>query len=64
MRVKVQRMFPNCQKYKKCCSENWKKELENIKDIPTPIIIEKHDTENVKEYNKTNKREEDFESGI
>ena len=37
--VKVQRMFPNCAKYSKCCSESWDKKLENVQDVPKPEII-------------------------
>ena len=37
--VKVQHMFPNCGKYKKCCSEAWNPILENINDVPKPEII-------------------------
>ena len=32
--VKVQRMFPNCQKYKKCCDESGTEEMmEKVKQI-------------------------------
>ena len=41
--VKVQRMFPNCQKYNKCCSESGMEELmaktENISQCPPTEII-------------------------
>lgn len=29
MKVKVQRMFPNCEKYKKCCTDNNSEILKN-----------------------------------
>ena len=35
----VQRDFPNCGKYKTCCSESWDPKLENVKDVPKPEII-------------------------
>ena len=37
--VKVQKMFPNCAKYSKCCSESWNPKLENVEDVPKPEII-------------------------
>ena len=42
IKVRVQHMWPNCQKYKSiygaCCDKTWKKELENVKDVPKPIM--------------------------
>jgi hypothetical protein len=34
--VKVQRMFPNCGKYTKCCSEVWTSKLEKVIHMPVP----------------------------
>ena len=34
--VNSQHMYPNCEKYKHCCSESWKPTLENVKDVPIP----------------------------
>ena len=35
--VKVQRMFPNCQKYTHCCDENWDKKLERVIKMPIKV---------------------------
>jgi len=35
--VKVQRMFPNCQKYTKCCDEAWDKKLEHHINMPIKV---------------------------
>ncbi len=32
--VKVQHMFPNCGKYKKCCDETWTKNMERTIKMP------------------------------
>lgn len=35
--IKVQQMFPNCQKYKKCCSDDsefWKGLQQRLDDTP------------------------------
>lgn len=36
--------FPNCSKYKSiygaCCDKTWKKELENVRDVPEPKITD------------------------
>ena len=34
--VKVQRMFPNCAKYKKCCKDVWTKKMEKVIHMPVP----------------------------
>ena len=30
IKVRVQKMFPNCEKYNKCCSESWDPKLERL----------------------------------
>ena len=41
MKVKVQRMFPNCQKYTKCCSDSGTKEMlekfDKLKEEPITV---------------------------
>lgn len=39
IKVRLQRMFPNCAKYVKCCSESWDSKLESIKDVPKPETL-------------------------
>ena len=34
--VKVQRMFPNCGKYTKCCKDVWTGKLEKVIHMPVP----------------------------
>ena len=51
----VQRSFPNCRKYKKCCDVNWNPKLENVKDTPKPVIIATFGKEN------SLKKPDDFE---
>lgn len=47
--VKIQRMFPNCEKYKKCCTDSKMEELMSrasdidIKKILNDIEVEKID---------------------
>ena len=36
--VKVQRMFPNCEKYKKCCTES---KMENLMSRASGLDIKK-----------------------
>ena len=46
---RLEQMFPNCAKYKKCCTEDeafWKKVGKGIPKVPSkkyPIIITKHE---------------------
>lgn len=39
IKMRIQRMFPNCDKYNHCCDVNWNPKLENVKDVPQPEVI-------------------------
>ena len=47
--VRVQRMFPNCEKYKKCCSDSGMEEMmKKVRKIPNMDELVKYMLEKVK----------------
>lgn len=37
--VKLQHMFPGCEKYVSCCDTHWNPKLENVEYVPVPKTI-------------------------